>query len=118
MYAEGTAQLPPDQSDIPHPDALRQLPEGMERRYRPFQPCSQEMRTFTRDSLALRPANATPHWRRALGVAYVADGTLLYTHPPGFSGAAGATMRATTLRTLFGPNAEGQAVQGSRHPRL
>ncbi|QNJ07303.1 putative phytanoyl-CoA dioxygenase [Synechococcus sp. MEDNS5] len=63
------------------------------------------------------PANATPHWRRALSVAYVADGTRLCSHPPGFSGAAGATVRATTLRTLFGSDAEGKTVRGSRHPR-
>ena len=30
----------------------------------------------------------------------------------------GAPMQATTLRTLFCPDAEGQAVQGARHPRL
>jgi len=26
--------------------------------------------------------------------------------------------RTMTLRTLFGPDAEGQTVQGARHPRL
>jgi len=119
VYAEGTAQLPPEQSDIAHPDDLQQL---LDRHGAPMQglPAMQPGDVDIHEGQVWHygPANATPHWRRALGVVFVADGTRLCTNPPGFSGAAGATMRAKTLSTLFGPDAEGQTVQGARHPRL
>ena len=119
VYAEGTAQLPPEQSDIAQHDDLQQL---LDRHGAPMQglPAMQPGDVDIHEGQVWHygPANATPHWRRALGVAFVADGTRLCTNPPGFSGADGAMMRAKTLRTLFGPDAEGQTVQGAQHPRL
>ena len=64
------------------------------------------------------PANKSPHWRRALGVAFIADDTRLCLNPPGFCGPSGAGMRSSTLTSLFGTNAEGTLVRGERHPLL
>ena len=119
VYAEGTAQLPPEQSSINHPDGLQQL---LERHGAPIQalPAMQpgDVDIHQGQVWHYGPPNATAHWRRALGVAFVEDGTRLCSHPSGFCGTTGATMRVTTLRALFGLDAEGETLQGPRHPRL
>ena len=119
VYAEGTAALHPKRSDVANSAELQSLLERHGAPMRPL-PAMQPGDIDIHEGQVWHygPANTTPEWRRALGVAFVADGTRLCVHPPGFSGPAGARMRSTTLATLFGPDAEGQLVQGPRHPRL
>jgi hypothetical protein len=119
VYAEGTASMAPTCTDMPDPASLKCL---LENHGSPFRRLP-EMKPGDVDIHEghvwhFGPANSTPHWRRALGVAFVEHGTLLCTDPEGFSGPAGARMRRATLHSLFGPNAEGQPVEGERHPLL
>ena len=117
VYAEGTAMLPPEQSDVPDQASLRRLlvRHGAPMRQLPaMQPGDVDIHQG--QVWHYGPANNTPHWRRALGVAFVAEGTRLCANPPGFAGPAGARMRSTTLCTLFGAEAEGALVRGIRHP--
>ena len=119
VYAEGTAKLPPEQSDVVGPHELQQLLEkhGAPIRALPAMHPG-DVDIHQGHIWHYGPANTTRNWRQALGVAFVEDETRLCMHPQGFSGPAGAHMRIQTLLTLFGKQAEGQFVTGPRHPRL
>ena len=119
VYAEGTACLPPTQSDAQDQISLRHL---LRRHGAPLcqLPAMEPGDIDIHEGQVWHygPANKSPHWRRALGVAFIADDTRLCLNPPGFCGPSGAGMRSSTLTSLFGTNAEGTLVRGERHPLL
>ena len=119
VYAEGTARLPPEQSDVIGAHALQELIEhhGAPIRALPAMHPG-DVDIHQGQIWHYGPANTTGNWRQALGVAFVEDGTRLCAHPQGFSGPAGAQMRINTLLASFGKQAEGQIVAGPHHPCL